>query len=255
MRPKASQQISLAMAESLLVTLRHAEEDITVPETTLRSCSPVLDGILRDTSPPDDGGNKVLTIDDVELEVLSLFVDILTANSFAPTNMSGLAKYRAAGFRSEYLAFNSGSLMPLIHKYDCQGLLMQLQEAVHASLRNPDAQRFYEAQPSLQVGRIPIESFFKKLGRSIAVMLRYDTEDSSQWMTDCTMNCLAVYLSKDSKKDDYAQLCRAKLDGLPRAVVADLLVHVFTKAPLVGEGGIEVQGAKSVKQSKRQRST
>ena len=93
------------------------------------------------------------------------------------------------------------------------------------------------------------------LGEGIDTMLRYETEDTSQWMTASTMNCLAVYLSKDSKKDDYAKLCRAKLDGLPRAVVADLLVHVFTKAPLVGEGGIEVQGAKSVKQSKRQRST
>ena len=146
--------------------------------------------------------------------------------------------------------------MPLIHKYDCQGLLMQLQEAVHASLRNPNAQRFYEAaQRSLKVGRIPIESFLDALGSCIATMLKYDTEDSSQWMTDCTMNCLAAHLSEGHTRDDYAQLCRAKLDGLPRAVVADLLVHVFTKAPLVGEGGIEVQGAKSVKQSKRQRCT
>tara|TARA_B100000513_G_scaffold184130_1_gene104532 strand:- start:787 stop:924 length:138 start_codon:yes stop_codon:yes gene_type:complete len=41
-----------------------------VPETILRACSPVLDGILRDASSPDDGCNKVLTIDDVEVEVL-----------------------------------------------------------------------------------------------------------------------------------------------------------------------------------------
>ena len=170
------------MAESQLVTLRHADEDITVPETTLRSCSPVLDGILRDASPPDDGGNKVLTIDDVSLSVLRLFVDMITANSFAPTNMSSLAKLRAAGFRSEYLAYNSRLLMPLIHKYDCHGLLMQLQGAVHASLRNPDAQGFYEARGSLPVGRIPIESFLDALGSCIATMLIYDTEDSSQWM-------------------------------------------------------------------------
>ena len=76
------------MAETQLVTLRHLEKDIIVPEPILRACSPVLDGILRDTSPPDDGGNKVRTIDDVGLWELIFFVDMLTANSYAPTNMS-----------------------------------------------------------------------------------------------------------------------------------------------------------------------
>ena len=70
-----------------------------MPETTLRSCSPVLDGIVRDTSPPDDGGNKVLTIDDVELAVLNIFVDMLTANSSAPTNIEhvGVGKVQSSG--------------------------------------------------------------------------------------------------------------------------------------------------------------
>ena len=230
-------------AERQLVTSRHAEEDIFVPETTLRSCSPVLDGILRDASPPDDGGNKVLTIDDVCLDDLEVFVDMLTANSYAPTNMSlGLQKCTKHGVRSAHLAAHAGDLMPLIHKYDCKGLLMQLQGAVHDTLRNLDSQRKYEEV-------MTAKPFYGKIGQSIATVLAYDTEDRSQWMTASTMNRLAAYLSVDHKKVDYSHLCRAKLDELPRAVVADVLVHVFAEAPLVGEGGTEVQGAKRVKKA------
>ena len=46
-------------------------------------------------------------------------------------------------------------------------------------------------------------------------------------------------MSSGHRKNDYAQMCRAKLDGLPRAVLADLLVHVFTKTPPAGEGGAD----------------
>ena len=233
------------MAETQLVTLRHRKEDIIVPELILRACSPVLDGILRDTSPPDDGGNKVLTIDDVELWVLNYFVDMLTANSYAPTNMSlGLEKCKKHGVRSAHLAAHAGDLMPLIHKYDCKGLLMQLQEAVRDTLRNLDFHSCFEEKTGKQI------CLFDKLGQSIATMLRYDTEDTSQWMTASTMNCLAAHLSSGHRKDEYAQMCRAKLDsvkaqravqlgGLPRAVLADLLVHVFTKTPPAGEGGAD----------------
>ena len=133
------------MAASQLVTLRHEEEDITVPETILRACSPVLDGILRDTSPPDDGSNKVLTIDDVALWQLNYFVDMITASSYAPTNMSlWLDDCSTPGYRSSHLAALAGDLMPLIHKYDCKGLLMQLQEAVRDTLRSLDSQSFIE---------------------------------------------------------------------------------------------------------------
>ena len=60
----------MRIAESLLVTLRHPKLDITVPETILRACSPVLDGILRDAAVPEGDGNKILTIDDVKPKVL-----------------------------------------------------------------------------------------------------------------------------------------------------------------------------------------
>ena len=186
------------MAETQLVTLRHPEKDIIVPEPILRACSPVLDGILRDTSPPDDGGNKVLTIDDVGLWELIFFVDMLTANSYAPTNMSWpLEKCKKHGVRSAHLAAAAGLLMPLIHKYDCKGLVMQLQKAVHESLRKPHSQLFFQ-----HIG-LTIQSFYNASGRSIATMLAYDTEDSSQWMTASTMKRLAAYcISSNDGKDE-----------------------------------------------------
>ena len=240
------------MAETQLVTLRHRKEDIIVPELILRACSPVLDGILRDTSPPDDGGNKLLTIDDVEVEALEIFVDMLTANSYAPTNISILAKLAAIGLRSAYLATRVWLFMPLIHKYDCKGLLMHLQEAVNTTssmeIRDRDSESLFkclgfardsEEALSRWFGFTAKADLFDELGQSIATMLRYDTEDTSQWMTASTMNCLAAHLSSGHRKSDYAQMCRAKLDGLPRAVLADLLVHVFTKTPPAGEGGAD----------------
>ena len=232
-------------AERQLVTLRHPEKDITVPETILRACSPVLDGILTDASPPDDGGNKVLTIDNVKLLILEIFVDMITANSYTPTNMSSwLAECTANGLRSACLATLAWLLMPLIHKYDCKGLFKQVQEAVHDSLRNLDSQRKY-----VEVMTAKPVCLFGAIGQSIATILTYDTEDTSQLMTASTMNCLAAHLSADYEDDDYAEVCRAKLDELPPAVVADILVHVLTKAPLVGEGGTELQGAKRVKRA------
>ena len=230
------------------MTLRHPEKDIIVPEPILRACSPVLDGILRDTSPPDDGGNKVLTIDDVGLWELNYFVDMLTAHSYAPTNHSILVKLSANGLSSAHLASLVRQVMPLIHKYDCKGLLMQLQAAVNATSKamyeeaanTTSRERRHRDSEALSKGLgFTAEDLFDELGQSIATMLRYDTEDTSQWMTASTMNCLADHLFTGHRKDEYAQLCRAKLDGLPRAVLADLLVHVFTKTPPAGEGGTD----------------
>ena len=238
-------------AERQLVTLRHPEKDITLPEMTLRACSPVLDGILRDASPPDDGGNKVLTwqkvltIDDVCLDNLRIFVDMITANSYAPTNMSDLATYSAAGFRSEFLAYHTDFFMPLIHKYDCQGLLIQLQESVNATCSGLTDEDFFDG--------LAESDFFDGVGKSIASMRRYDTEDASQWMTASTLHWLAAYLSVDHNKDDYAHLCRAKLDGLPSDILDELRalesVAPRRKYPLIRKGGTELRGAKRGKRA------
>jgi len=254
-----------------LVTLRHPEKDITI----LRACSPVLDGILRDASPPDDGGNKVLTIDDVCLEGLTIFVDMITASLYAPTNLSRLAEDSAAGFRSQFLAFHTELLMPLIHKYNCQGLLIQLQAAVNA------------ACSGLTENDI-LDGLIDGLGESIATMLGYDTEDTAQWMTASTMRCFAAY-SIDHTKDDYVlqlvratlyelppaiidkliekgpsatkddivlQLVRATINELPPAIIDNIIeegqsalesVAPRRKDPLIGKGVTELRGAKRVK--------
>ena len=145
----------MRMAESLLITLRHPELDITVPETILRACSPVLDGILRDAAVPEGDGNKILTIDDVGPEVLQMFVDMVTMNSYAPTD---------ASLTTIGIATNAALLMPLIHKYDCKGLLARVQEAVNA----------------------------KPLGPSIVALCQYDMDP--QWMAKETMKCAAKHL-------------------------------------------------------------
>ena len=151
------QSMSIIVVESTLVTLRHPEKDITVPETILRACSPVLDGILRDAAEPEEGGNKIITIDDVSLEVLEAFVGMVTMSSYAPTDIS---------LTNDDLATSAELLMPLIHKYDCKGLLIRLQDAVNATPEVP----------------------------SIFVMLQTQYGMDSRWMSKKALHCLARYL-------------------------------------------------------------
>ena len=186
----------MRIAESLLVTLRHPKLDITVPETILRACSPVLDGILRDAAVPEGDGNKILTIDDVEPDVLKMFVHVVTMNSYAPTD---------ASLTTIGIAENAALLMPLIHKYDCKGLLARVQEAVNA----------------------------KPLGPSIVAMCRYDMDP--KWMAKETMDCAAKHLFGSTQKpghDEMIEKYRRGLDGLSPAFVKDLLIHVLSDAEL-----------------------
>ena len=127
------------MAESLTVTLLHPKEVITVPETILRACSPVLDVILRDTALPQFGGSKILTIDDVRIEQLRAFVDMISMHSYAPTwhylpcdDINNHLELPTSGLpTTRDLAVAASLIIPLVHKYDCKGLCMRLQAAVN----------------------------------------------------------------------------------------------------------------------------
>ena len=198
------------MVESTLVTLRHPEKDITVPETILRACSPVLDGILRDAAEPEEGGDKIITIDDVSLEVLEAFVGMVTMSSYAPTDIS---------LTNDDLAKSAELLMPLIHKYDCKGLLIRLQDAVNATPEGP----------------------------SIVVMLQTQYGMDSRWMSEKALHCLARYLFGP---DYYGKAARREqttkeLDGLPASVLASILTYAFSIATIKNMGG-DVNGPKYI---------
>ena len=68
---------------------------------------------------------------------------------------------RAMGFRSEteFLAFHTELLMPLIHKYNCKGLLIQLQQAVNAACSGLTEKDIFDG-------------LVDGLGESIATMLK-----------------------------------------------------------------------------------
>ena len=189
------------MVESTLVTLRHPEKDITVPETILRASSPVLDGILRDAAEPEEGGYKILTIDDVSLEVLETFVGMVTMNSYAPTEIS---------LTTNALAKSAKLLMPLIHKYDCKGLLMRLQDAVNVEPEGP----------------------------TIVVMLQTQYGMDSRWMSEAALHCLARYLFGVEYLRNAArrEQTTKELDGLPASVLASILTYVFLNAKITSSG-------------------
>ena len=201
------------MEELPQVTLRHPGKDISVPEALLRPCSPVLDGILRDAAEPEGGGNKILTIDDVSLEALEAFVGMVTMNSYAPTDPT---------LTTEEIAKRAELLMPLIHKYDCKGLLSRLRDAVNL-------------RPEVA---------------SIAAMLKYDSD--VPWLGKDALGCLAANLLHGRGYEGHGERytgglhrpnlgsgCdlgwqqalesfRQKLNGYPPSVAVDLLFYVST---------------------------
>lgn len=206
----STQSMSCSMDELPQVTLRHPEKDITVPEASLRHCSPVLDGILRDAAEPEKGGNKTLTIDDVSFEALEAFVAMVTLSSYAPTDPT---------LTSADLAKKGELLMPLIHKYDCKGLLIRLQDAVNATPEGP----------------------------SIVVMLQTQYGMDSRWMSEKALHCLARYLFGP---DYYGKAARREqttkeLDGLPASVLASILTYAFSIATIKNMGG-DVNGPKYI---------
>ena len=164
----------------------------------------MLDGILRDAAVPEGDGNKILTIDDVEPEVLKMFVHMVTMNSYAPTD---------ASLTMIGIARSAALLMPLIHKYDCKALLARVQEAVNA----------------------------KPLGPSIVALCQYDMDP--QWMAKETTECAAKHLFGTHQNSVYDGMIekyrhgmigkyRRGLDGLSPAFVKDLLIHVLSDAEL-----------------------
>lgn len=199
-----------------LVTFRHPEQDVTAPETTLRSTSLVLDGILRDTASPEGGGNKILSCAGVSLEQVTAFVALATMSSYSPTDPT---------LTATRLAYTAEQFIPLVHMYDCKGLLNLLTEEVN----------------------------HRPYGPSIVAILKYDSD--SQWMRTTTLHCLAAFLFSNTVSNmragademTFKASYRDKIDVLPDSVVRDLLLYVLVEAKLAPVGGtVELTGPKGV---------
>ena len=128
---------------------------------------------------------------------MEAFVGLVTLSSYAPTDIS---------LTNDDLAKSAESLMPLIHKYDCKGLLIRLQESVNATPEGP----------------------------SIVAMLQTQYGMDSRWMSKKALHCLARYLFS---VDYYEKAARREqttkeLDGLPASVLAYILTYVFSDATI-----------------------
>lgn len=99
------------------VTVTHPEKRWIVRSVTLRSCSAVLDRQLRD----DPAKPKILDMGHTAVESIDAFIHLATMLSH---DSSGLLK-------PSEIAGMAATVIPLVHKYDCKGLLMVLQNALN----------------------------------------------------------------------------------------------------------------------------
>ena len=99
------------------VIVTHPEKRWTVRSVALRSCSAVLDRQLRD----DPAKPKILDMGYTTVESIDAFIHLATMLSH---DSSGLLK-------PSEIAAMAATVIPLVHKYDCKGLLMVLQNALN----------------------------------------------------------------------------------------------------------------------------
>ena len=116
-RTRAAASPACAPDEDDAVIVAHPEKRWHIRSVTLRSCSAVLDRQLRD----DPAKPKVLNIKDATVESIDAFIHLATMLSH---DSSGLLK-------PSEIAGMAAIVMPLVHKYDCKGLLMVLQNALN----------------------------------------------------------------------------------------------------------------------------
>lgn len=100
-----------------IVTLKHGSKEWQIRAAVLCACSSVLSAILLDSDPE---GLKELTMDDVQKESVDVFLAL--ASSISHDTDSDFPSVQE-------LAKQTRAAMPLVHKYDCRGLLKMLQSA------------------------------------------------------------------------------------------------------------------------------
>ena len=177
-----------------VVKFTHGDEDKWFARTSvLCACSPVFESILMNSDPSKP---KNVAIDDVEVPGVHDFLQLASLTSYEMhSRQSGIPS-------SEKISQMTVSVMPLVHKYDCHGLLRMVQ---HAQNEHPTFE-------------------------GISAIMTHEPE-SAEWIQNHAMERLILYLrnaSKHHKSSIYPGGNTARVvDELPEKLARRVLIHML----------------------------
>ena len=161
-----------------MVVVRHVDGDIEVPSVVLESCSSVFQEMLRATQSDSE---QIVSILDHDAKSVELFVQVATMNTHHATTVLSCKE----------LANSAASIMPLVHKYNCAGMRVALQNALN---ENPNKYGLLE-------------------------VLKLQEHDEQPWLSKRAMTYLLRDFNKARASPDYC--------AIPNNVLLDLLSHVL----------------------------
>lgn len=179
-----------------IVTIRVDDTDVAVRSVVLMSCSPVLEGILRDGDPEQP---RVITMDDADVDAVKAFVELASMLSHDAEDV------RCMG----YIAGLAAQVMPLVHKYDAKGMLNVLKSAINAD---------------------------PKVEHVMAIVKHASDADGIEWMAEKTKATLMKDLSSQTWSKDLSSQNLSliepeqKMADLPHKTAVDLLCWAMTQA-------------------------
>ena len=180
------------MADASIVTIRVASGR-TVEEraSVLGNCSPVLEGFLRDGD--GRGSSPVIAMDEFDLSAVKSFL-----------TLAKIVSHDAQGLLSmTEIVQMAPVIMPLIHKYDSQGMLGLVKSALNAS---PDAE-------------------------GLMAVVKHSEDDGIAWMDDACKKAFVQHLLSESYYHGSLGITASeKIGEVPPKALQELFVWAMTTA-------------------------
>eukprot|EP00966_Prymnesium_polylepis_P299598 6923321-Prymnesium_polylepis.1 len=171
-----------------MVTLKHGSKEWKTRSTILCTCSSVLNTILLDSDPEE---LKEMHLDDVHEENVDAFLTLASSTSHDKDSRFPTV---------QELAAMTCHAMPLVHKYDCNGLLKMLQSAQN---QHPNVD-------------------------GIMAILEHEP-DAVEWLGVKAQNALTAHLFQTHRSDKRfeRQVCVDKMASMSPALLRLLFVHTM----------------------------
>ena len=181
---QGSSRQSVSMDDDL-VTLMHGKTQWSMRASTLQNCSPVLDSMLRDS---DDKQPRIIDMNDV-----------LESNVEAFLQLARIASYDSRKDFPSVAALSklTADAMPLVHKYDCKGLLQMLKSVQN---QKPDV-------------------------KGIMSVVKYET-DSIDWVSDSVKMCILNDVFKLAYTTNKTA-CEARMAEIPHSLLSKLFTYTM----------------------------